>query len=164
MGPIMLDVEGLSLSVEDKELLQQPVVGGLILFSRNYDSVSQLKELVAEIRSVNKDLMIAVDQEGGRVQRFKEGFTRLPPLQKIGQLYQKDNAQGEEAAYWCAWLMAVEVLSCGIDFSFAPVLDVDECDCEVISDRSFANSAELVGLLGESYIKGMHDAGMGGYG
>ncbi|PCJ19396.1 MAG: beta-N-acetylhexosaminidase [SAR86 cluster bacterium] len=156
----MLDVSGLILTPNEKELLQRPCVGGVILFSRNYANPGQLRELVAAIKDCNGNLLVAVDQEGGRVQRFREPFLKLPALHDIGDIYEQDKERGIEVAKQCAWAMAAEVLHYGIDFSFAPVLDVYSNNSRVIKERAFAASAEQTGILGRAYIEGMHEAGM----
>jgi len=160
LGALMLDVDGLALTEEDKQLLASPQVGGLILFGRNYDNSEQLQRLVAEIRAVKPEILIAVDQEGGRVQRLREGFFRLPPMGMFQQLYQQDTEVALESAQACGWLMAAEVLAQDIDISFAPVLDVDFGLSEIIGDRSFSQCPQEVTALAGSFISGMHKAGM----
>ena len=156
----MLDVDGLSLTTDECALLAEPEVGGIILFSRNYSDRNQLMELVAQIRSCAPEILIAVDQEGGRVQRFREGFTRLPPLQKIGQMARKYPDQAQDIPFSLGWLMASEILCCGIDISFAPVLDLDSDHCKVIADRSFSPDPGICQALAKAYIDGMNAAGM----
>lgn len=156
----MLDVEGASLLSEEKEVLGSPEVGGLILFSRNYESRAQLNELVKEIRDVKEDILIAVDQEGGRVQRFRNEFEPLPPLQKIDDLAAEKPEQATDIAHCLGWLMAVDILSMDIDFSFAPVLDLDREHCAVIADRSFSEDPKRCIDLAKPYIEGMQAAGM----
>lgn len=160
LGPLMLDIEGLHTTAQDRELLAHPQVGGIILFARNFQTPEQLADLISEIRSVRPEIIIAVDQEGGRVQRLKEGFTRLPPMRCFGQLYQSDPERAEQLAKQAGWLMAAEVLAEGIDLSFAPVLDVDCSISDVIGDRAFADVAGQVVDLSRAFIQGMHDAGM----
>lgn len=162
LGVLMLDVQGLELTAEDREVLANPQVGGVILglFGRNFASIPQLQELVQAIRECNPGLLLAVDQEGGRVQRFKQDFTRLPPMHVFGQLYEHDPAQARAGAEVCGWLMAAEVLSCGLDISFAPVLDLYLADSRIIADRAFAAKPEVVVELGRAFIRGMHEAGM----
>lgn len=156
----MLDLGGLQLSSEERELLAEPLVGGIIIFARNYSSPDQLHALVAEIRSIRPELLLAVDQEGGRVQRFKSGFTALPSMQSFLSRYREKPQETLELVRDAGWLMAAEVLSAGLDFSFAPVLDVDDVRCEVIADRSFSpDPLEVVDLAG-AFIDGMHEAGM----
>lgn len=160
LGPLMLDLESTSLSAAEAQLLQRPVVGGLILFSRNYESPDQLLELTSSIREVRPEILIAVDQEGGRVQRLKEGFLTLPPLRRIGELYEHDNVAGLEMAETCGWAMAAEVVYHGIDFSFAPVLDLFTLQSEVIKERAFAKDPATVSNLAKAYVTGMNKAGM----
>ncbi|RTE65818.1 beta-N-acetylhexosaminidase [Amphritea opalescens] len=156
----MLDIAGLSLTAEDKLLLQNPQVGGLILFSRNYQSPQQLSDLIREIRACAPRILIAVDQEGGRVQRFREGFTRLPPMAVLGELYRKSSVEACEAACQLGWLMAAELISYGVDISFAPVLDLDFGVSAVIGDRAFSAQPEAVAALAGAFIRGMREAGM----
>lgn len=159
-GPIMMDIQGTALEREDKELLMNPLIGGLIYFARNFSSVEQITNLCAEIRSLRPDILLAVDQEGGRVQRFQEGFTRLPPMQRFLPLYHKKQKATLSLVQECGWLMAVELLSVGLDFSFAPVLDVDDHHCPVIADRAFSHKPDEVVLLAGAFMQGMHEAGM----
>ncbi len=159
IAPVMIDLEGLDLQAEEKELLEHPLIGGLIFFSRNYESIEQLTQLVNDIRSVtkasNKEILIAVDHEGGRVQRFRDGFTQLPA---IASLAESDNPMS--SAFSHAWLMAAEVRAMDIDFSFAPVLDINYGVSGVIGDRSFNRDPEVITNLAIEYIKGMREAGM----
>jgi len=156
----MLDIEGTCLNEEERVLLQEPCVGGLIFFARNFESLPQLLSLVESIRVLRPNILLAVDQEGGRVQRFKQGFTRLPSMQRFGDLYDRDAAEALRLSRECGWLMAAEVLACGIDFSFAPVLDADDQQCAVISDRAFSKDPNIVAELAEHFIAGMREAGM----
>jgi len=157
----MLDLEGLALTSEESELLRHPLVGGVILFTRNYASLAQLTELVKAIHAVRTPhLLVAVDHEGGRVQRFREGFTRLPAARRIGVLYDTNHSKAKDIAYQTGWLMASELRSVGIDFSFAPVVDIDYEQCSVIGDRAFHHNPETVYELAYAYIHGMRDAGM----
>lgn len=159
-GRLIIDFAGTRLDASDIDLLKQPQVGGAILFARNFDNRRQLKELVGEIRAVKSDALICVDQEGGRVQRFKEGFVRLPSLQKIRR-YADSNPNDRDALLSSlAWLMCVEVLSTGVDLSFAPVLDLDESSSSVIGDRSLSPDADIAISLGQLYLDAMHAAGM----
>lgn len=160
LGPAFIDLDGLTLSVEEKLLILRPSVGGIILFARNFDSVSQLTSLIASIREVRAELLIAVDQEGGRVQRFKEGFTRLPPLAAFGKLYAAKPDDARALARDTGWLLAAELLAVGVDFSFAPVVDIDRGVSQVIGDRSFGSQHHLVTELAAEMINGMHEAGM----
>lgn len=159
-GPLMLDLEGTGLSADEQRLLRSPAVGGVILFSRNYQSQEQLRELVAAVRAVNPDLLLAVDQEGGRVQRFRDGFTRLPALSRLASAYHQDPEAGGRLIHQAAWVMAAELIACGLDLSFAPVLDLYRADSKVIADRAFAAEPDVVVRLARLYIDGMHDAGM----
>lgn len=153
MGPVMIDIAGHELTALDKEKIAHPNTGALILFARNYDNPEQLQALTAAIRAARaSDILIAVDQEGGRVQRFQNGFTRLPPAAAY--------AEQSELAEAAGWLMAAEVLAVGVDFSFAPVLDVDCGVSEIIGNRSFSTDSERATELAGAFIKGMHDAGM----
>jgi beta-N-acetylhexosaminidase len=159
-GALMLDLEGISLTTFEAELLQRPSVGGLILFARNYQSPQQLADLISAIRQSRPEILIAVDQEGGRVQRFQQGFTRLPPLFSLGRRYREDQAQALALARQCGWLMAVELLQFGIDISFAPVLDLYNANSRVIAERAFSGDVASVTALALAYIAGMHGAGM----
>lgn len=153
IGPIMIDIEGLILSPVEKDKINHPNTGAVILFTRNYEAPDQVSALIDSIRNARKGpILIAVDQEGGRVQRFKHGFTRLPPA-----CCYNDHPELAEAA---GWLMASELLSIGIDFSFAPVLDVDCGISEVIGDRSFSADPKTAARLAADFRKGMHTAGM----
>lgn len=164
IGSLMLDLEGLTLTAEEKVLIQHPHVGGIIFFARNFQSPEQVKALVDEIRAIREELIIAVDQEGGRVQRFKEGFTKLPPMKVFGDLYKTDPNEARSLAYQCGWLMATEVLAVGVDISFAPILDVDCGISQVIGDRAFHEDPTIAVALLREFIRGMHEAGMGATG
>lgn len=160
IGPLMVDVEGYNLTKEDQSLLSSPYVGGLILFSRNYSSPSQLAELIAEIRECNSNILIAVDHEGGRVQRFREGFTKIPPMRTFGDLYEADPENAKQLAKECGWLFASELRAYDIDFSFAPVLDLDYGVSSVIGDRAFSGDVSIVVELASALTAGMAEAGM----
>lgn len=161
IGCVMLDLEGTELQAEERKLLQHPAVGGLIYFSRNFESVEQITALSAAVRkAAGKPLLIAVDHEGGRVQRFRDGFTRLPPIASLGRHYADDPLQATQAARKAGWLMAAEVRAVGIDFSFAPVLDLDYGSSGVIGDRAFHRDTRIVSALAQAYIEGMREAGM----
>ncbi|WP_461480801.1 beta-N-acetylhexosaminidase [Porticoccus sp.] len=157
-GPLMLDLDGLTLTQEEEQLIQHPGVGGIIFFARNFASREQIVTLVARIRTIRPELLLCVDQEGGRVQRFREGFTRIPPMQSLGD--RLADAGGEALLRDSGWLMASELLACGIDFSFAPVLDIDRDHCAVIGDRSFSDDPETAIAAARAFISGMHEAGM----
>lgn len=160
LGPVVLDIAGTELQQDEAEVLQHPQVGGVIFFRRNFESPEQLTHLVQRIRAHRSNLVLAVDQEGGRVQRFKEGFSRLPPLRSIGDLYQHNPSDALKRARELAWLMAAEIRSCGLDLSFAPVVDADDAFSSVIGDRAFGRDFSEVTRLGKAYIEGMTDAGM----
>jgi beta-N-acetylhexosaminidase len=159
-GPVLIGLPGTELDAVDLEQLRHPAVGGVVLFARNFSDRKQLEELVARIRAVREPrLLVCIDQEGGRVQRLQDGFTRLPPLRVLGKLLLEDRVKALDMAYRHGRVMATEMLACGIDLSFAPVLDLDRGSC-VIGDRAFSDDPAAVQLLGECYLSGMHDAGM----
>ena len=160
LGPLMLDVAGLTLSDNEKHILGSSHVGGLILFSRNYHDIAQLQALVADVRAVAPNIIIAVDHEGGRVQRFRKAFTRIPPMAALGELYKKDQKAALELALDCGWLMAAELIAYDIDISFAPILDRDYGISSIIGDRAFSGIVEDIIVLAQSFIKGMSEAGM----
>jgi beta-N-acetylhexosaminidase len=161
LGPLMVDVLGLELSEQEREILQHPLVGGVILFSRNYESPEQVAALTESIRALrDPHLIISVDHEGGRVQRFRKGFTRLPPVGALGKHYVQHPKQTLQRAEISGWLMAAELRTVGIDFSFAPVLDLDYGISEVIGDRSFHRDPEAVTEIARAYIHGMRRAWM----
>jgi beta-N-acetylhexosaminidase len=157
----MIDVQGLELTAEDRELLAHPSVGSVILFARNYANPEQLAQLVAAIHAVRSPpLAVGVDQEGGRVQRFRTEFSRLPALRRIGHEYDVSHKAGLALARELAWLMASELRAHGVDLSFAPVVDLDYGVSEVIGDRAFHSRASVVSDLAVAYMHGMRDAGM----
>ncbi len=158
-GLLMVDVAGTSLTKEDVALLQEEQVGGLILFARNVDTPKQVRDLCEQIRAVKSDILIAVDQEGGRVARFREGFTPLPAMGRLGELFEGNPCQALQLAYQCGYLMACEVLAVGVDLSFAPVLDVNGVS-QVIGDRGFHQTPEAVVALSTQFMRGMKSAGM----
>jgi len=161
LGPIMLDLDSVEMSPEEREILQNPLVGGVILFTRNFSSVEQLINLVNEIHQVRQPrLLIAVDHEGGRVQRFRDGFTSLPAVGHFGEIYKHNRKRAHLLSETAGWMMAAELRAVGIDFSFAPVLDVDYGVSEVIGDRAFHQDPNIITELAHAYTKGMHDAGM----
>lgn len=159
-GRLMLDVSGYSLSASEREQLQRDHVGGLILFARNYQSRNQLVDLIADIRQQNSHIVIAVDQEGGRVQRFKEEFVRLPAMSSLCELYQQDPAKALHHAVELGWLMASELIEVDVDISFAPVLDIHWTHSTVIGNRSFGSHHQQVTALCRCFIQGMRQAGM----
>lgn len=154
IGPVMIDVDGTELNDEDRELLRHPMVGGLIFFARNFRSREQLEALVADIRSVRPEILLAVDQEGGRVQRFRDTFTRIPSMQALSA---RANTQQLRDV---GWLLAAELLAVDVDFSFAPVLDADDDFCKIVGDRSFARDPLVLAEKARPFIAGMHEAGM----
>lgn len=161
LGPVMLDIEGIELTQEDRERLLHPLVGGVILFTRNYESREQLEVLTNNIHDLrNPPLLIATDQEGGRVQRFREEFTELPAARLFGQVFDENPKRAKRLAETSGWLMASELRSAGVDFSFAPVLDIDFGISEVIGDRAFHSNPETVADLAHAFMAGMHHAGM----
>lgn len=161
LGSVMIDIEGLELTDVDRKRLLNPLIAGVILFSRHFESVEQLQKLTTEIHQLRHPrLLIAVDHEGGRVQRFRDGFTRLPAMRKLGVLYAKDKQAGQAFAETVGWLLATELLVCGVDFSFAPVVDLDYGTSGVIGDRAFAEDERVVADLSFHLMAGMHKAGM----
>jgi beta-N-acetylhexosaminidase len=161
LGPLMVDVAGKTLTPEDRELLRHPLVGSVILFTRNYEDPAQLAALVADIRALRTPpLLVAVDHEGGRVQRFRNGFSVLPPARRIGLEYDLNEKQGLELARAMGWLMAAELRAVGVDFSFAPCVDLDYGVSEIIGDRAYHADAENVARLSLAVMQGMRQAGM----
>ena len=164
-GPLMIDVEGLRLNEADKRRLQHPLIGGVILFSRNYKDPVQLAALTQEIHALRQPpLPITVDHEGGRVQRFREGFTRLPAMRVLGELFAKDANAAEDAAVAVGLVLAAELRAYGVDFSFTPVLDLDWGRSSVIGDRSFSKDPQIVSRLAAALIRGLKQGGMGSCG
>jgi beta-N-acetylhexosaminidase len=186
-APLIIDIAGLSLSKTDKQRLKHPLTGGIILFARNWENRAQLSALCAEIKKLRQDLLICVDHEGGRVQRFKtDGFTHLPPMRALGELWLKDALTATNAATACGYVLGAELRSCGVDFSFTPVLDLDYTDeaptqaqvpaaprggavglgrpgasrSSVIGDRAFARDPRVVALLAKSLMHGLLQSGM----
>ena len=186
-APLIIDIAGLSLTKEDRRRLKNPLTGGIILFARNWENRAQLTTLCAAIKSIRKDLLICVDHEGGRVQRFKtDGFTHLPPMRALGELWMKDQLAATNAATACGYVLAAELRSCGVDFSFTPVLDLDfeniaptqaqalaaprggalvsgrpsASRSSVIGDRAFGRDPRVVTLLAKSLMHGLLQAGM----
>ena len=161
LGALMVDVAGTELSSEDLDVLRNPLVGSVILFTRNYRDPQQISALCGAIREVrNPPLLIAVDHEGGRVQRFREGFTRLPPVRLLGRRYDEDRRDALRKAHSIGWLMAAELRAVGVDFSFAPCVDLDYGLSEIIGDRAFHRDPQAVAALATAYMAGMREAGM----
>jgi beta-N-acetylhexosaminidase len=162
LGRVMLDVAGLHVTDEEKERLRHPQVGGLILFARNFESPAQLRALTAEVRGLREpQLLVAVDHEGGRVQRFRDGFTRLPPMRSIGACARADGVRLARAA---GAVIAAELQAHGIDFSFAPVLDVDYGSSSVIGDRAFCDDPAAIADLAGAFVSGLEAGGMAAVG
>ena len=158
-GTVMLDLAGLRLSAEEKELLRHPSAGGVILFARNFESPRQLLALTEEIRAQRPELLIAVDHEGGRVQRFQEGFTRIPPMRRLGERWEADAGAARDLAQAIGYVVAVELRTHGVDFSFAPVLDVDFGSSSVIGDRAFSDEPTVIAALAGAFVSGMSAGG-----
>ncbi|OOZ42045.1 beta-N-acetylhexosaminidase [Solemya pervernicosa gill symbiont] len=161
LGPLMVDLEGTTMESEERQMLCNPLVGGVILFSRNYESPEQIAALCSEIHELRTPhLLIGVDHEGGPVQRFREGFTRLPSVSRLGDIYDINHKKGLTLAETSGWLMASELRAVGIDFSFAPVLDLGRGISSVMKGRTFHKDPEVVAQLAHAYLAGMQRAGM----
>ncbi len=164
-APLIVDVAATELTAADRRRLADPLVGGVIHFARNWQDRAQLTALNAEIRSIRPDLLISVDHEGGRVQRFRtDGFTRLPSMRSLGGLWMRDAMRATQVASACGFVLASELRACGVDFSFTPVLDLDHGESSVIGDRSFHRDPRVVALLAKSLMHGLLQAGMGSCG
>jgi beta-N-acetylhexosaminidase len=168
-APLIIDIAGTTLSAIDRKRLKNPLVGGMILFARNWQDRAQLTELCRDIKKVRRDLLICVDHEGGRVQRFKtDGFTHLPPMRALGEMWMaqpKGNRHAgpldaTNAATACGYVLGAELRSCGVDMSFTPVLDLDYGESSVIGDRAFARDPRVVNLLAKSLMHGLLQSGM----
>jgi beta-N-acetylhexosaminidase len=165
LGPVMLDVAGAVLTEDDRRRLLHPLTGGVILFARNFESCAQLAELTAEIHGLrNERLIIAVDHEGGRVQRFREGFTRIPPMRKLGAIWDRDRDAAVSLARSAGFVLAAELLAKGVDLSFTPVLDVDHGNSGVIGDRAFHSDPEAIADLATGLMQGLNAGGMSAVG
>ena len=161
IGPVMLDVAGTYLTPEDEARLRHPLVGGVILFSRNYASTRQLTELTASIHALRSPpLLIAVDHEGGRVQRFRDGFTRIPPMRELGKIWDEHPKRAKHLAQQAGYVLAAELRACSVDFSFTPVLDVDYGSSGVIGDRAFHSEPQAIAELAHSLLQGLRQGGM----
>ena len=174
-APLIIDVAGLELTDTDRQRLAHPLVGGIILFGRNWQSRAQLTSLCAQVKAARPDLLIAVDHEGGRVQRFRtDGFTHLPPMAAFGQLWLSSPKKGEgeggpalratNAATAAGYVLGAELRACGVDLSFTPVLDLDHGESSVIGDRSFGRDPRVVSLLAQALMHGLRQSGMGNCG
>jgi beta-N-acetylhexosaminidase len=172
-APLILDIPGLSLTATDRRRLAHPLAGGLILFARNWKDRAQLSALCAEIKSLRADLLICVDHEGGRVQRFRtDGFTHIPPMRALGEMWMRDGRgrpgsgalAATNAATAAGYVLGAELRACGVDFSFTPVLDLDWGESGVIGDRAFHSDARVVALLAKSLMHGLLRAGVGNCG
>ncbi len=164
-GPLLIGIEGAELDAPTRSLLRQPAVGGVVLFPRNYRSPEQLRALTAEIHSLREPPpLITVDQEGGPVQRFRDGFTRLPPPAWLGAVYDLDPGAGRRLTLQAGWLMAAELRACGVDLSFAPVLDIDRGVSHVIGERALHSHPAAVAHLGQAWLDGMRQGGMAAVG
>jgi beta-N-acetylhexosaminidase len=161
LGPLLIDVQGTTLTAQDRELLAHPLVGGCILFTRNFASIEQLEQLVSDIRAVRSPpVLVTIDHEGGRVQRFRKDFTVLPSMRTIGREYDLDQTTGKRLARQCGWLLAAELRAVAIDLSFAPVVDLDYGVSSVIGDRAFHRDPRVVAELALAFMNGMREAGM----
>lgn len=165
LGPIMVDLRGVEILAEEREMLRHPLTGGVILFTRNYVDRAQLTALVADIHAVRATpLLVAVDHEGGRVQRFRDGFTPLPACARYGELYDRDRYQALHCAEEGGWLLAAELREAGVDFSFTPVLDRDIGISRVIGDRAFHSQSDAISALAYAHMRGLHAGGMAAVG
>ena len=161
LGPVMLDIAAYELTAEDEVRLRHPLVGGVILFTRNYQSPQQLAELTTSIRQLRSpSLLIAVDHEGGRVQRFRAGFTRLPAMREIGKVWDGHPKRAKHLAQQTGYVLAAELRACGVDFSFTPVLDIDFGSSGVIGDRAFHSEPQAIAELAHSLLIGLRQGGM----
>jgi beta-N-acetylhexosaminidase len=161
IGPVMVDLKGVELTDEDRRRLSHPLVGGVILFTRNYRSPAQLTELTQAIHEVKSPpLLIGVDHEGGRVQRFRDEFTRIPPMRELGRLWDREPRQARQLAREIGYILGAELRAHGVDFSFTPVLDIDFGESSVIGDRAFHRDPQAIGDLAHDLQQGLRDAGM----
>lgn len=161
LGPIIVSIEGKKLSEDDRHTLRHDAIGGVILFSENYEDREQLMELIRSIKKIKSpELIVCVDQEGGRVQRFRQGFYKLPSFNELGKIYDRTKEEGLRASFLAAQVTALELLDVGIDFSFSPVIDIDHGLSDIIGDRSFHSIPKIVTELSDSYINGLKSIGM----
>ena len=160
-APLIIDIAGLKLGKDDRRRLRHPLTGGIILFARNWKDRQQLGKLCAEIKNIRGDLLICVDHEGGRVQRFRtDGLTHLPPMRALGEQWRHDQLAATNAATACGYVLGAELRACGVDFSFTPVLDLDFGESGVIGDRAFGRDPRVVSLLAKSLMHGLLQSGM----
>ncbi len=160
-GPLMIDLEGTQISPQERQWLSHPSVGGVILFTRNYQDKDQITSLIADLHTIKKPkLLIAVDQEGGRVQRFREGFTQFPPMRCLGNIYDEDPKRAMLLAEILACRLATELRELGVDFTFAPILDLDTGESVVIGDRAFHGDIDAVSALASKFMLGLRKGGM----
>ncbi|MFZ3140467.1 beta-N-acetylhexosaminidase [Polaromonas sp.] len=160
-APLVIDIAGLSLAKADRRRLKHPLTGGIILFGRNWKDRQQLEKLCAEIKDIRDDILICVDHEGGRVQRFRtDGLTHLPPMRALGELWMRDQMAATNAATACGYVLGAELRACGVDFSFTPVLDLEHGESGVIGDRAFGRDPRVVSLLAKSLMHGLLQSGM----
>jgi len=160
-SPVILDIAGLELNADDRRRLRHPLTGGLILFGRNWQDRRRLTELTAAIKAERADILIAVDHEGGRVQRFRtDGYTHLPPMRRLGELWMSDAMRAVDAAIAVGYVLGAELRACGVDLSFTPVLDLEHGRSEVMGDRAFHGDARVVAMLAEAVMTGLARAGM----
>ena len=164
IGPLMCDIQGTCLNDDERGWLAHHSVGGIILFARNVESPEQMRKLCDDIRRVRPNILIGIDQEGGRVQRLRNGVTTLPPMACLGRYYLDAPAEALELARDTGWLLAMEMAACGVDFSFAPVLDLDDARCPAIGNRAFSDDPQHVTELAGAFIEGLSDAGMASVG
>ncbi|HWA11935.1 MAG TPA: beta-N-acetylhexosaminidase [Burkholderiales bacterium] len=165
LGCVMADLPGRSLTDEDRRRLTHPQVGGVILFARNYESPQQVTALCAEIRALREPpLLIAVDHEGGRVQRFREGFTRLPPMRALGEVWDEHPQRARRLAHDTGYVLAAELRACGVDLSFTPVLDLDFGNSAIIGNRAFHSQPQAVSELAVALMEGLRQGGMAAVG
>jgi len=157
LATFITDIQGPQLTAQEKQMLTSKYLGGIILFTRHFESVEQLKSLTQEISQINKNLLITVDHEGGRVQRFRQGFTRVPAMGKLGELYQASPAEAKKAARSCAIVLASELLEVGIHLTYAPVLDIDYARNQVIGDRGFSIEPNVISELAEAFMVGLKE-------
>ena len=159
-GSIIIDIEGKEITQRDIQRLSHPVVCGVILFTRNFDNKNQIQNLISSIKSVRDDLLITVDHEGGRVQRFRENFYAMPSMSKLGDLYAQDSEQGLRFAKYAGWLIARELGELHIDLNYSPVLDINYGKSSVIGNRSFSDNPKAIIELAKAFVDGQHQAGM----